>query len=232
MRPLVDVRVVARTVLATGALATAPVLASAGSAAAYTDNGDGTVTVERGDTVSAIARGTGHGTQAVLDRNGLGWDTVIHVGDVVTLPGGAGGAERAPAPSRSEDRAPVAPPVLPAAPAPETSAGAAAVEVARASLGLPYRFGGTSPATGFDCSGLVQHAYAKIGVALPRTSAAMRSAGYEVSEPRVGDLVLFDDLAHVGIYAGDGKMVDSPRSGGSVAVRDIWTERVSYRRVV
>jgi cell wall-associated NlpC family hydrolase len=77
----------------------------------------------------------------------------------------------------------------------------------------------------------VQHAYAKVGIDLPRTSAQQRSAGYEVSEPRVGDLVLFDDLAHVGMYAGDGHLVDSPRAGRSVSVRPIWTERVTYRRV-
>ena len=227
-----DVRRLTRTVVVSGALAAAPVMAGAGTAFAATDNGDGTVTVEGGDTVSAIARASGHGTQAVLDRNGLGWTTTIHPGQVLTLPGG----ERAAAPSRSDDRAapPPAPEAAPApapAPAPDTAVGAAALEVARASVGLPYRSGGTSPATGFDCSGLVQHAYARVGVALPRTSAEMRSAGYEVSEPRVGDLVLFDDLPHVGIYAGDGQLVDSPRAGRSVSVRAIWTDRVSYRRV-
>jgi cell wall-associated NlpC family hydrolase len=234
----VDIRVVARTVMATGALAAAPVIGTATSAAAYVDHGDGTVTIERGDTISAVARGTGHDTQAVLDRNGLGWSTTIHVGQVVALPDGAPAAPAAPALAATLAPPPPPPPPPPPAPAPapapevDTSAGAAAVQVARASVGVPYRSGGTSPATGFDCSGLVQHAFAKIGVALPRTSAAMRSAGYEVDEPRVGDLVLFDGLAHVGLYAGDGRMVDSPRSGGAVSVRSIWTDRVTFRRVV
>lgn len=215
----------ARAVMATGALATVPVIAGAGTASAYTAHGNGTVTVERGDTVSAIARASGYDTQAVLDRNGLGWDTTIHVGQVVVLPGDAAGGASSAGP------APAPPPADPA-PAPEVSAGAAALDVARASIGLPYRSGGTSPSTGFDCSGLVQHAYAKVGVALPRTSAAMRSVGYEVSEPRVGDLVLFDGLAHVGIYAGNGQLVDSPRPGRAVSERPIWTDQVTYRRVV
>lgn len=228
-----DVRFLARTVVASSALATAPVVAASGSAFGYAGAGDGAVRVERGDTVSAIARGTGYDTQALLDLNGLGWNTTIRPGQVITLPGG-GAAPRAPAPSRSSDRElPAAPPPpRAAAAAVDVSVGTAALDVARQSLGLPYLMGGTSPATGFDCSGLVQHAYAKVGVALPRTSAAMRSVGYEVSSPRVGDLVLFDGLAHVGMYAGDGQLIDSPRSGGSVSVRAIWTDRVTFRRVV
>ncbi len=220
----------ARTVMATGALATVPVLAGAGTASAFAPHADGTVTVERGDTISAIARESGHATQAVLDRNGLDWGSTIHVGQVVALPGSATAAA-VPAPVAPAPADPQVPEPA-TAPAPDTSAGAAALDVARASTGLPYRSGGTSPATGFDCSGLVQHAYAAVGVALPRTSAAMRSVGYAVSEPRVGDLVVFDGLAHVGIYAGGGRLIDSPRPGAAVSVRPIWTDQVTYRRVV
>ncbi|PWJ56155.1 Cell wall-associated hydrolase, NlpC family [Quadrisphaera granulorum] len=246
MRPLVDVSTVTRMVVTTGALAAVPVVATAGAASAHVPGtshagtpavkaastlsvaaspvpangnlGGGTVTVRSGDTVSKIARAAGVSTQAVLAANNLAWSSTIYPGQVLSIPtGGAPATDAAPA----------------AAPAPaEPSAGEAAVAVAKESVGLAYRFGGTSPTSGFDCSGLVQYAYAKVGVPLPRTSAAMRSAGYAVSEPRVGDLVLFDNYGHVAMYAGDGKIIDSPRTGESVSVRSLWTDDVQFRRVV
>ncbi len=242
MRPLVDVSAVTRVVVTTGALAAVPVIATAGAASAQVPgtSAGGTpavkaaaslsvaaaplpangalgtsYTVRSGDTVSSIARAAGSSTQAVLDANGLGWSSTIYPGQVLALLGGA------PAPAASAP-----------APAPVSSAAETAVSVAKQSVGLAYRFGGTSPTTGFDCSGLVQYAYGKVGVDLPRTSSAMRSAGYAVSEPRVGDLVLFNSYGHVAMYAGDGKIIDSPRTGESVSVRTLWTDDVQFRRVV
>ncbi|TNM68117.1 LysM peptidoglycan-binding domain-containing protein [Streptomyces sp. NP160] len=245
VRPLVDVSAVTRAVVTTGALAAVPVVATAGAASAHVPGtshsgtpavkaaahlsvaaspvpangalGGGSVTVRAGDTVSKIARAAGVSTQAVLAANGLAWSSTIYPGQVLSLP--TGGAA-APAPAAA------------AAPAPrEASAGETAVAEAKKHVGLAYRFGGTSPTSGFDCSGLVQYAYAKVGVALPRTSAAMRTAGYAVSEPRVGDLVLFNSYGHVAMYAGDGKIIDSPRTGESVSVRALWTDDVQFRRV-
>lgn len=243
MRPLVDVSAVTRAVVTTGALAAVPVIATAGAASAHVPatSAGGTpavkaaaslsvaaaplpangalgtsYTVRSGDTVSSIARAAGTSTQAVLDANRLGWSSTIYPGQVLALPGGASAPAAAAAP----------------APAPVSSAAETAVSVAKQSVGLAYRYGGTSPTTGFDCSGLVQYAYGKVGVDLPRTSSAMRSAGYAVSEPRVGDLVLFNSYGHVAMYAGDGKIIDSPRTGESVSVRTLWTDDVQFRRVV
>ncbi len=84
-------------------------------------------------------------------------------------------------------------------------------------LGVPYAFGGTST-SGFDCSGFVQHVFAMLGVALPRTADAQYDFGHRaVGGPRPGDLVFFDTyggVSHVGIYLGDGRFVHASSSHG------------------
>ncbi|HEY6326313.1 MAG TPA: C40 family peptidase [Candidatus Cybelea sp.] len=84
-------------------------------------------------------------------------------------------------------------------------------------LGVPYSFGGTST-SGFDCSGFVQHVFAMLGIALPRTADAQYDAGHRaVGGPRPGDLVFFDTyggVSHVGIYLGEGKFVHASSSHG------------------
>lgn len=97
--------------------------------------------------------------------------------------------------------------------------------------GLMYSYGGTSPSTGFDCSGFTQYVFGKVGISLPRTADAQRAATTRVSNPQPGDLVFFGSPAyHVGIYAGNGMMWDSPRSGQAVALRSIWSSNVTYGR--
>jgi len=96
-----------------------------------------------------------------------------------------------------------------------------AADSALAMLGKPYRRSGSTP-TGFDCSGLVQYSYAKVGVTLPRETQAQRLEGRSVpaSELRRGDLVFFDQegkkSSHVGIYIGRGRFVHAPSTGGRV----------------
>ncbi|MGN6379950.1 MAG: C40 family peptidase [Gaiellales bacterium] len=103
----------------------------------------------------------------------------------------------------------------PASPGP--SLGERAVHVAEGYLGVPYVWGGESPA-GFDCSGLVQYVYLRLGVSLPRTSYAQYNAGRRItrSELEPGDLVFFDGAGHVGIYVGGGRFIHSPHTGTSV----------------
>jgi len=96
-----------------------------------------------------------------------------------------------------------------------------AADNALAMLGKPYRHSGNTPA-GFDCSGLVQYSYSKVGVNLPRATQAQRREGQPVSasELRRGDLLFFDQegkkSSHVGIYVGQGRFVHAPSSGGRV----------------
>lgn len=96
------------------------------------------------------------------------------------------------------------------------------VATALQDLGVPYRWGGTSRATGFDCSGLVQHVFAKLGVALPRTTYQQVDVGTPVAslaEAQPGDLVFFGTPPHhVGIYLGDGRMIDAPYTGADVRI--------------
>jgi cell wall-associated NlpC family hydrolase len=97
--------------------------------------------------------------------------------------------------------------------------------------GLMYSYGGTSPSTGFDCSGFTQYVFSRVGISLPRTAEEQRQAVTPVSNPQPGDLVFFGSPAyHVGIYAGGGMMWDSPRSGEAVGKRAIWSGNVSYGR--
>jgi hypothetical protein len=116
-----------------------------------------------------------------------------------------------------------------------TSASGAARRVVPAAeryIGVPYRYGGTSPASGFDCSGFVQYVYGQQGVDLPRTSRQMAGAGIAV-EPStralvVGDLMLFSQggrISHVAIYAGNGRFIHSSSSGKGVRYDDLDTHR-------
>lgn len=100
-------------------------------------------------------------------------------------------------------------------------------------LGVPYRWGGESPASGFDCSGYVKYVYGRQGVRLPRTSREQAGAGARVA-PRIaslrqGDLMLFAEsrkpISHVAIYAGGGRIIHSSSSGGGVRYDDLGGKR-------
>lgn len=100
-------------------------------------------------------------------------------------------------------------------------------------LGVPYRWGGTSPTTGFDCSGFVQYVFARHGTRLPRTSREMATAGERRraawSELRPGDLVLFGErgqrISHVAIYAGRRRIIHATASGGRVQYDELDSKR-------
>lgn len=107
--------------------------------------------------------------------------------------------------------------------APGSSRGARAVAIATRYLGIPYRWGGASPSTGFDCSGFVMYVYARLGVSLPHNAAAQYGYGRPVSRGDLapGDLVFFDGLGHNGIYLGGGRFIHSPHSGDVVKISSI-----------
>jgi cell wall-associated NlpC family hydrolase len=105
----------------------------------------------------------------------------------------------------------------------------AAVAAAKSELGTPYQWGGSSPQTGFDCSGLTQWAYAKVGIQIPRTSEQqiLASNGRAVDRRHLipGDLVFFrdssGDVHHVGISLGGDKFLAAPHTGDVVKVSSL-----------
>ncbi|MGB5934567.1 MAG: SH3 domain-containing protein [Ornithinimicrobium sp.] len=105
----------------------------------------------------------------------------------------------------------------------------AVINQARKYLGIMYVYGGDDP-SGFDCSGYTQYVYGKLGVVLPRVVSQQRSATTAVSSPKVGDLV-FWGTRHVAIYAGDGYIYDSGRTGLPVQKRRMFSGVTGYGRV-
>lgn len=114
--------------------------------------------------------------------------------------------------------------------------GERAVALARKHLGTPYVWGAESPAEGgFDCSGLVQYTFKQLGIDLPRVSGDQARAGRPVAslaDARPGDLIAFGSpVNHIGIYAGNNKMVVAPRTGDVVKVQEVYRTPTAIRRV-
>jgi cell wall-associated NlpC family hydrolase len=108
-------------------------------------------------------------------------------------------------------------------------------------VGTPYRWGGNTPASGFDCSGLIGHVYkTQAGILAPRTTAALVDWGQPVpaASLRSGDVVVFAQrgtVNHAGIYVGEGRFVHAPSTGGEVRLDSLssvyWAKQpVTYRR--
>ena len=153
-----------------------------------------------------------------------------------------------PAPARADSQAvaaetPVAAPrPLPAPPRSEVAY--QVVTAAREQVGIPYRYGGSRPETGFDCSGLVQWVYQRAGIALPRVVTDQAQVGEQVDrgEVRPGDLLFFatrggETITHVGIYLGKHRFLHAPSSGDLVrtdSLNDRWWRRrwKDSRRVI
>ncbi|MFN0317267.1 MAG: C40 family peptidase [Burkholderiales bacterium] len=128
--------------------------------------------------------------------------------------------ELAPPPASAQEPAPAAVPL------PESDHPAQAAEIALSMLGRPYKRGGNTP-KGFDCSGLVQFSYKKLGLSVPRDTRGLlaASSAIESGEMRVGDLIFFHvegkRNSHVAIYLGAERFVHAPSSGGEVRIESL-----------
>jgi cell wall-associated NlpC family hydrolase len=148
------------------------------------------------------------------------------------------------APAAAQDAPPSLSDAAARAKAAATSALAGVQHVAHFALslvGVDYRWGGTSPATGLDCSGLVQYVFQHVtGVTLPRTAREMSrlGEGVTIDDLEPGDLVFFNTrrlaFSHVGIYLGDNRFIHAPRRGREVEVatidRKYWQKRFNGAR--
>jgi peptidoglycan DL-endopeptidase CwlO len=128
-------------------------------------------------------------------------------------------AQEAASSSSSVGVSPIPPP-----PAPNANV-AAVLQAAYSMIGTPYQYGGSSPETGFDCSGFTMWSWSHAGVYLPHSSAAQYASFPQVaqSDLQPGDLVFFySPISHVGIYVGGGSMIHSPQTGSVVSVVPIY----------
>jgi peptidoglycan DL-endopeptidase CwlO len=123
--------------------------------------------------------------------------------------------------------------------APTPTKGELAARFALGEVGVPYRWGGESPSTGFDCSGLVRWAYGQVGIDLPHSSYSLYGEGRRVSGSNLapGDILFFEGLGHVGLYLGRGRMVHAPQTGRDVEIvrlssTNYGARMVGARRVV
>lgn len=109
-------------------------------------------------------------------------------------------------------------------------------------MGIPYRWGGNTPESGMDCSGFIRYVFKKsMGITLPRTVAEMARVGKRISlsEIQPGDLIFFNTLrtnSHIGMYIGNNKFIQSPRTGEQIQVSDLngyWRARINgIKRIV
>ena len=116
------------------------------------------------------------------------------------------------------------------------SRGLRAVRIANHLTGIPYVWGGASPRTGLDGSGLVQYVYVNLARSLPHYTVSLYQHGWAVARSRLrpGDLVFFYGLGHVGIYAGHGRYIHAPRRGTTVRWASLASNPSYYgaRRIV
>jgi cell wall-associated NlpC family hydrolase len=122
----------------------------------------------------------------------------------------------------------VSAPSVPSAPPPPLAAGAAgAVQAAETMIGVPYVWGGSSPA-GFDCSGLVEWAYAQVGIGLPHFSGGQYddTTHIPLADIEPGDLLFYGPggSEHVAMYVGGGSMIEAPYTGATVHITGVRTD--------
>lgn len=184
--------------------------------------------------------GNGHYPDKPRTTPAKAWRVALGLAFALALAGCGGGAEtvrRGPPASRIP-----LPATWPAV-TPEDPESANAVLMRALSLvGTPYRYGGNTPETGFDCSGLVAYVYRDVlDRALPRTSSDLARVGPALAPLQIaaGDLVVFGPggtVNHVGIYVGEGRFVHAPSSGGTVRLDAIdapyWREQFQGGRRV
>lgn len=190
-------------------------------------------TVQPGDTLSSIAQRYDSTWRELYraNRDVISNPTSIYPGQSIRLGGGGSASQAAPVSSGGGGGARV-------------DGGSAAqaggfeqqlLNEASQLEGVPYVYGGSTPAEGFDCSGFTSYVFAQAGKTIPRTSSQQAAAATPVSgdDLRPGDLIFYSpggSVSHVAIYAGDGMVWEAPGSGTQVRYAPVWDVARSYGR--
>jgi cell wall-associated NlpC family hydrolase len=194
-----------------GALAITPIAASVADASASY------VTVKSGQTLSGIASAHKTTYQHLASINHISNPNRIYPGEKIYLTASAHTSTPKPPTTTSS-----------------TSSGTKIVNQAAKYIGTRYVWGGTSPSTGFDCSGLTQYTFKKLGKTIPRVADAQYRSSTKVSKPQKGDLVFVHDshgyVYHVAIYVNSTTWLESERPGKGVNYYKPWTKSVYYGR--
>jgi len=184
-----------------------------------------TYTVVAGDSLSKIASKFTTTVAKLKEWNALRSDT-IYIGQKLAVTGPSGSITQ-----------PVVNPA-PAKPPVNASQAEKIVSVAKSMLGVPYVWGGSTPA-GFDCSGFIYYVYQQAGINIPRTnSKGMDARSYDLDAPQVGDLVFFANtytsgISHLGIYVGNNQFIHAGSKGITITSLDdsYWKKHFdSYKR--
>lgn len=232
-------------------LATSPSSAATSSSATDLDSSNATSSTQEESFMLALAEAT-NDLSSLDDLSGLNGDSLFNQetggGDLVAGTTSSSSALTSELSSILAAQAPSSTVMSSATPPLTTTSsgtptGAQVVSEAEQYEGTPYAWGGTTPA-GFDCSGFTQYVYGQLGVSLPRTSEEQANVGTSVAslaDALPGDLLFFagsDGTAsspgHVGLYVGNGNMIDAPSSGSSVQVQSVADAGpvVAIRRVI
>jgi peptidoglycan DL-endopeptidase LytE len=170
-------------------------------------------TVKAGDTLYALAKTFGTTVTDIKSINGLTAD-LIQIGQQLKIP------------------TTLATTTAPVVTVPSVSKAQVVIDEAKKYIGVPYLWGGSTPA-GFDCSGLVNYVFNKVGVSVPRTVVTLWAAEKPVSAPNPGDLVFFDinqtgTATHVGIYTGDNKFIHAGSTGVTISDMTLTYWKIRY----
>jgi peptidoglycan endopeptidase LytE len=192
-------------------------------------------TVKSGDTLLSIADSLGVRASVIQVANGMMNPDMLQIGQVLSVPG-AKQAPAAPKPQAPAPKPPVAAPAPAPAPEPEPDpvpvsgdTGDRIAAIAQKYLGYRYVWGGTSPRTGFDCSGFAWYVYKEAGVGIARAPLESQlGAGPRITRDKLlpGDLVFFQNtykagLSHVGIYLGGGRWINAEDESVGVQIRSL-----------
>jgi cell wall-associated NlpC family hydrolase len=195
-----------------GALAITPIAATVADASASY------VTVKSGQTLSGIASAHKTTYQHLASINHISNPNRIYPGEKIYLTASTHTSTPKP----------------PAKTSSSTSSGTKIVNQAAKYIGTQYVWGGSSPSAGFDCSGLTQYTFKKLGKNIPRVADAQYRSSTKVSKPQKGDLVFVHDshgyVYHVAIYVNSTTWLESERPGKGVNYYKPWTHSVYYGR--